>query len=478
MENYRSATDESIRDRVEAQIKEEIHNGRYLVVPNKPHIVSALGAIEKKNKKIRLIHDASRPHGNALNDLWEKEPFSYTSLQDAIDNIKPKYFLAKVDLSNAFRSVKVNPQCHTYTGLKWYFRGDCNSTSNHPTYMVDTRLPFGARRSPYIFNKLTQAVCDMMAAKGFPGCKAYLDDFIVIQPSESECRQALTLLMQLLRKLGFAINYSKVEGPVQRIVFLGITLDTNKMTVSLPDEKLKDLYNNLNAVNIRNKVTKRELQCLTGRLNFATQCIYGGRFFLRRLNDAIAKLSKPHHRTRITLEMRKDISWWRKFLEGFNGTTCMVESRPSTPVYTDACPVACGCVYGDQFVYLPWCYWPEISDLHINFQETAALEVALRFWGPTLANTKIIWHCDNQAAVGIVRKSSSTNPIIMECLRRIFWLSVSYNFRLYPVYHPGSLNALADGVSRLHEGDHHLRALNLCPVVLQRGELEVRAVNM
>ncbi len=39
----------------------------------------------------------------------------------------------------------------------------------------------------------------------------------------------------------------------------------------------------------------------------------------------------------------------------------------------------------------------------------------------------------------------------MDSLRRVFWLSIAFNFRLHAVYICGSQNKMADQVSRLHE---------------------------
>ena len=102
----------------------------------KPKLVSALGAIPKTpgNSAIRIIHDASRPDNTSLNAHAWHNPFSYQRIQDAVDLIKPGYFLAKLDLASAYRSVKVNPSNYVAT-----FSGD-----DVPTYMVDTRLPFGS----------------------------------------------------------------------------------------------------------------------------------------------------------------------------------------------------------------------------------------------------------------------------------------------------------------------------------------------
>ena len=65
--------------------------------------------------------------------------------------------MAKLDLSSAFRYVKIHSGNHEATGLKWTFSGD-----SEPTYLIDSRLPFGASRSPQIFNDVTQAVCRIM----------------------------------------------------------------------------------------------------------------------------------------------------------------------------------------------------------------------------------------------------------------------------------------------------------------------------
>lgn len=50
-------------------------------------------------------------------------------------------------------------------------------------YLKDTKLPFGAKLSPGIFHRLTQAVRRMMARRGFNLLVVYLDDFLIISNS-------------------------------------------------------------------------------------------------------------------------------------------------------------------------------------------------------------------------------------------------------------------------------------------------------
>ena len=159
--NYRSATCKEHFDLVEEQILTEINNGRYEVCERAPHLVSALGAIPKPGKnKIRLIHDCSRPEGRALNDFASSESYSYQTLHDAVSLIQPGDYVAKIDLSNAYKSVKIHPSEYHLTGLHWTFKND-----EEKTYLRDTHLPYGARLSANIFNRLTQAVRRILTGK-------------------------------------------------------------------------------------------------------------------------------------------------------------------------------------------------------------------------------------------------------------------------------------------------------------------------
>ena len=60
--NYRSAS-ELNKEKSEGNIKTEIQKGRYIVVAEKPLVVSSIGAMPKPNLKVRLIHDLWQPSG-------------------------------------------------------------------------------------------------------------------------------------------------------------------------------------------------------------------------------------------------------------------------------------------------------------------------------------------------------------------------------------------------------------------------------
>ena len=134
-----------------------------------------------------------------------------------------------------------------------------------------------------------------------------------------------------------------------------------------------------------------------------------------------------------------------------NGCMPMVDVRPTVSVCIDACPRAAGGFSDGEYVYTPWTSWPGTSEQHINFQETLALEPAVARVGHKWRGHTVFVHCDNQATVGIINKGSSRNTVVMDSLRRIFWWSTMFDFRLRAVYIPGPHNEIADTISRLHE---------------------------
>ena len=89
-------------------------------------------------------------HLDRLYNYATIEPSSYQTIQDALNTIGPGWYQCKIDLREAYRVCGINPAHFTFMEFKWRFAGESKDT-----YMIDTRLRFGARKSPYIFHWLT-----------------------------------------------------------------------------------------------------------------------------------------------------------------------------------------------------------------------------------------------------------------------------------------------------------------------------------
>nr|XP_006819860.1 PREDICTED: uncharacterized protein LOC102805774 [Saccoglossus kowalevskii] len=455
--NYKSATVSS-RQQVEKQLRSELIDGHYIITPTKPTIVSALGAIPKPNSAdVRLIHDCSQPEGRAVNDYAPHDSFQYQTIDDAVNLVTPGCYLSKVDLKSAYRSVKIHPSNYPATGLQWFF-----NEKDNPTYMTDTRLPFGARRAPYIFNRLTQSVRRMMARRGYDAMVVYLDDFLIIAQTYELCELALNTILRLLRRLGFRIAWGKVVGPSQKLTFLGIDIDTVHQTLQLPSPKLAEFLSTMHDFSKRKRASRRQLQCLAGKLAWACHVIKGGRTFLRRVLDDIYTLNKSSHKILLSHEFQLDINWWLKYLAYFNGTHKFIDPRPITDVHMDASTEASGIFYRGDWQYTQWGLdWPEASTLHINHKEVLSVVLASRRWAPRWRNCTVLIHTDSMVALANINKGTSRHRLVMGVLRELFWLSVCYNFNISAIHVPGKLNHIPDAISRLHQPGQYARLCGL-----------------
>ena len=91
-----------------------------------------------------------------------------------------------------------------------------------------------------------------------------------------------------------------------------------------------------------------------------------------------------------------------------------------------------------------------MSDLHINYKEVLAVIFVAEHWAPLWSCKHVIIHSDSQAAVGIIHKGSTKNPLIMGFLCKLFWLSAIYNFRITARYIKSVHNVIADAITQMH----------------------------
>ena len=154
MDKYSSSTKPEARDKVEQTLREEIAEGSYIITPNRLTIVKALSAVPKAgSQELRLIHDCSMPVGRGVTSYVPSlDRFHFQTVDDAVKLVDHGYYLAKIDLHHAYRSVPIQPSNYPATGLRWTFSGE----DNH-TYLYDTCLCFGGRRSPGIVHQVSNA---------------------------------------------------------------------------------------------------------------------------------------------------------------------------------------------------------------------------------------------------------------------------------------------------------------------------------
>ena len=328
-------------------------------------------------------------------------------ISDAIAMIKSigrGSYLSKTDIKSAFRIIPIHPDDYHLLGMKW-----------NNSYFFDRCLPMGCSSSCAIFEAFSTSL--EWLAKHFLGASGVLhilDDFLFIAESESKCSSDLSKFLSLCDYLGVPIAHEKTEGPGTTLQFAGITLDTINMEARLPEVTLQKCRELLTDFHKRRKVTLRELQSLTGLLNFTCSVVLPGRAFLRRLFDLTKGVRRPHHRLRLTKACRKDISVWLNFLENFNGRTFFLDeqwlSHAPLKLYTDAAgSKGYGAIFGRHWFYGEW---PDSwKTLNIAFLELFRLRSRSTCGGGGggghMRNQCVSFFTDNAALVDIINKQTS-----------------------------------------------------------------------
>ena len=312
---------------------EELALGRISLVPIKPCCVHPNGRVPKKDSgKSHPITDCS-PHGISLNDhiKCDLESFRMNSIDSAVSFSTPYCFYSIIDIESAWRWIPVLPPHRELQGFRWMFGTHDSSQYN---YYVDNRLCCGLLCAPFIFNRISNAIVRIMACRGFRAVVNYLDDFLIIGSTKEECQPGLVTLINLLHYLGFNVSWRKVVSPTQRITFF--ILDSSTMSLRLPKDKLNWLIDLVNTFSRKASASKRQLQSLTGSLNFACQVVHGGRTFLRRVIDCFNKLTHSSHRCCLSTDFLADVSWWKEFLVTFNGRCMMLDFHQPVYIQRDA----------------------------------------------------------------------------------------------------------------------------------------------
>ena len=262
---------------------------------------SGIGLVPaKKGGGWRMIHHLSAPVGGSINDFIDAKAFSlsYPSIDDAaaiLDTLGRGTLMVKMDLKSAFRQIPVHLSDWNLLGLMWQGQ-----------YFFEKVLPFGLRSAPFLFNQAGAAVEWIMRKHGVRFLVRYLDDFLSFDRA-SECAKAKTIMLDTCHALNVPVNPEKTSGPSTRMEFLGITIDSTNMELSISHEKKLELLSDLWSMLARRTATKHHVLQLIGKLSFACKVIPAGRIFLRHLIDRSTEVGPLHHHVTLGEDSKADL---------------------------------------------------------------------------------------------------------------------------------------------------------------------------
>src|SRR3989338_5587257 len=255
-------------------------------------------------------------------------------------------------------------------------------------------------------------------------------------------------MRKLLSSLGWIVSEDKSSmAPSSEILFLGFLVNSQTMTLRLPQGKANTIVHELRRFARRHVLYPRRVVAKVLGLAMSTSpAVPLAKAFCRRLMNELSHPSLPWEaRIPVSLEAREDILTLSDLISGLEQVT-IVPPNPTLTVQTDASFLGYGAVTvetGHQ-IKGSWDSLDLPSSPSINYLELKAIQLAL----PSESVVRI--ESDNSTAVAYLKKFSGRIPDLHALARSILELTQSKNLVLLSVYIPRATNITADRLSRDH----------------------------
>ena len=403
-------------------------------------VVSPIFLTPKKDGSKRMILNLKE-----LNRYMDYKHFKMENIHKVKEILYQNYFMASVDLEKAYYSVPIHPDHRRY--LRFEFMGQLYQ------YCV---LPNGISTAPYLFTKVLRVIFSALRQQGNSSI-VYIDDSLLVGETYQQCLKSVHDTVDLLQKAGFFINWEKsVLKPSQTIEFLGFTLNSKTMTLSVGDAKVENLCRKTSSIlSAKRPVSIREVASAIGTIiSVLPAFVYGKRHYRALESCKISALkisggdfSKP---CPINKKAIWDLEYWLNNSSTDNGNSIRI-IQASLEVFTDASMSMWGVSFDETTYSQQW----SSSDLdycnhHINALEALAVFYTLDKFCDTFNDKAIMVRCDNVTTVNYINEKGGHSSVICNDIAcRIWDLCRSYNIVLKAAHIAGGDNSSADFLSRL-----------------------------
>ena len=323
--------------------------------------------------KRRVIVDLSYPNGG-VNDYIHPHTYngmevahSLPTISDLLELVRwaglENTTLAVIDISRAYRHFPTCP-------LDWPLL----VLGHKGQYYFDRATPFGARLSSFIMQSAAEFIIRALQTRNIKALM-YLDDLIIVAPAgeaDSHYQQAIALL----QRLGLEVAIHKLQPPARKVTWLGINVDLDDNSISIPAKKLAEIQQGLAHASRQESLARKDLQRVIGQINHLSKVVNPARLFMGRLLAALRGAGR--RRIKVDRSVRADFAWFRRFLKDYNGKSIIPQLHTRRELWVDACLIGAGGTDGES------CYSYVFPDpLRVTTSPTSRQLIAWRRLGPS-----------------------------------------------------------------------------------------------
>jgi hypothetical protein len=422
---------------LDTEVQSLLEKGAVCQVPQtKDAFYSRLFLVPKKGGGMRPVIDLS-----SLNQFIDNTHFQMEHLSAIKSLLKTGHFMTKLDLKDAYLSVPIHPASQKFLRFIW----------KDKTYQFQA-LPFGLNIAPRVFTRLLKPVAAFLRKRGVR-LVIYLDDILIIGSSVEETRQFTEMTMSLLESLGFIINKEKsIFTPTQIITFLGFTINSITMQLTLPQDKVRSVRSHCHQMLSRPKVSLRSIAQILGLLESYRPAIWRAPLHMRRLQAQLTlglQSSLQSYEAEVNLSplSKQELQWWIQNIELCNGSP-VTTPPPDLTIFTDASKQGWGAVCDNQQANGKWSATEKL--LHINILELKGAFLAIQALLKNKRSMTVSLNMDNSSAVAYINHKGGTHsPQLLHLTLALWEWCIQRDIFLVAHHVPGKSNSLADRESRV-----------------------------
>ncbi len=378
---------------------------------------SPIVTVAKPNGSVRLCVDY-----RALNALTQPDPYQMPLIEHILDTLACAQFLSKLDLNKGFHQVQIRVEDRQKTAFA--------SPWGKFEY---TRMPFGVRNGPAIFQRLADLVL-----VGCEDCsRVYIDDIIVFSQSWDCHCEHLKRVLYKLREAGLTANQNKCEWGQRYCTFLGHVVGNGQVTPA--DCKVAAIKQ------FKQPKTKRHVKQFLGLTGYYRRFVEHYADHTQHLREAISQVAPDN------------VVWNKYMYDEFVYLKCCLSSQPtlhlpllsdSFLLQTDASGTGLGAVLnvvrgGDELVIAFWSrrLLPRERNYSASELECLAIVDSIIHFAPYLRPVSFVVETDHKA-LSFLQSANFCNGRLARWAMKL--MPYSFNVK----YRPGPLNRNADALSR------------------------------
>ena len=381
--------------------------------------ISPIFIIPKRSGEYRMILNLKN-----LNKHVEYHHFKMDTFESALKLVKPDMFFASTDIRHGYYSVPIAEEDRkklrfTYLGKIYQYRA----------------LPNGISCAPKQFTKLMKPVYASLRMLGHKN-SGYIDDSLLMGDSHTECVENIIDTVHLMTSLGFLLHEKKsVLIPTKKITFLGFNIDSERMVVTLPVEKIEKITQACTELYKRHKAKIRDVAHVVGLIVSSFSAVEFGPLFYRSIEQE--KIQSLKHRAGdydammiISEKIKLQLLWWIRNLS--HQERNISHGNPKLVITTDASSLGWGAICNEVKIGGRW-NENEIHN-HINYLELLAAKHALKSFCLKKTNMHVQIRSDNSCTVAHIQnmggKTEQLNELTKEmwlwCKDRAIWISATH----------------------------------------------------